>query len=202
VGTSAAFQPERVELHHRVPRCLLTLREKADAAALDGTGFQAWLDYEHEAIRWGVDPDVSRAELAALVDSSLEAIPYEDHRGIHRVDFARWGRRGGIATLECGCGGASLASALGPLRSGAEVGHQPVHLAWRGRGAGVRHQLSRLASLCPFPKVPLRCRGPKIPDDERSSPTTSVAPNCEGAPWFSSRAQGRPVRRPAQKRET
>jgi hypothetical protein len=45
---------ERVELHHRVPRCLLTLRDKADAAALDGAGFQAWLDYEHEALRWGV----------------------------------------------------------------------------------------------------------------------------------------------------
>jgi hypothetical protein len=100
VGSSAAFQPERVELHHRVPRCLLALRDKAEAGALDGAGFQAWLDYEHEAIRWGVDPDVSRAELAALIDASLEAIPYEDHRGIHRADFARWGRRGGVATLE------------------------------------------------------------------------------------------------------
>jgi hypothetical protein len=100
VGSSAAFQPERVEPHHRVPRCLLTLREKADAGALDGAGFQAWLEYEHEALRWGVDPDVSRPELAALIAASLEAIPYEDHRGIHRTDFARWGRRGGVATLE------------------------------------------------------------------------------------------------------
>jgi hypothetical protein len=100
VGSSAAFQPERVELHHRVPRCLLTLREKAETGALDGAGFQAWLDYEHEALRWGVDPDVSREDLAGLVDASLEAIPYDDHRGIHRTDFARWGRRGGVATLE------------------------------------------------------------------------------------------------------
>jgi hypothetical protein len=100
VDASAAFQPERVELHHRVPRCRLTLREKADVGALDGAGFQAWLEYEHEALRWGVDPDVSREDLAALVDASLEAIPYDNHRGIHRADFARWGRRGGVATLE------------------------------------------------------------------------------------------------------
>jgi hypothetical protein len=99
-ASRSTLQAERVELHHRVPRCLLTLREKAAAGALDGAGFQAWLDYEHEALRWGVDPDVSRQELAALIDASLEAIPYEDHRGIHRADFARWGRRGGVATLE------------------------------------------------------------------------------------------------------
>jgi hypothetical protein len=97
-GTDSAT--ERVELHHRVPRCLLKLRERADASALDGAGLQAWLDYETEALRWGVDPDMSRQELAALIDASLEAIPYEDHRGIHRADFARWGRRGGVATLE------------------------------------------------------------------------------------------------------
>jgi hypothetical protein len=101
MGTSASgFATERVEIHHCVPRCLLTLRDKADAGALDGAGFQAWLDYEHEALRWGVNPDVSRAELAALIDASLKAIPYEDHRGIHHADFARWGRRGGMATLE------------------------------------------------------------------------------------------------------
>jgi hypothetical protein len=97
-GTRSAA--ERVELHHRVPRCLLRLREKADAGALDGAGLQAWLDYEHEALRWGVDPGVSRDELAALVEASTVAIPREDHRGIHHADFARWGRRGGLATLE------------------------------------------------------------------------------------------------------
>jgi hypothetical protein len=97
---SAGSAIERVEIHHRVPRCLLTLREKADAGALDGAGFQAWLDYEHEALRWGVDPDVSRDELAALVEASTVAIPRDDHQGIHAADFARWGRRGGVATLE------------------------------------------------------------------------------------------------------
>jgi hypothetical protein len=99
-ASTAGFATERVEIHHRVPRCLLTLRDKADASALDGAGLQAWLDYEHEAIRWGVDPDVSRDELAVLVEASTVAIPRDDHRGIHRTDFARWGRRGGLATLE------------------------------------------------------------------------------------------------------
>ena len=102
MGASAAHIPERVELHHRVPRCLLTLRDKTTAAslALDGAGLQAWLDYEHEALRCGVNPDVSRDELAALVEASTVAIPRDDHCGTHRADFARWGRRGGLATLE------------------------------------------------------------------------------------------------------
>jgi hypothetical protein len=99
-ASQSTLQVERVELHHCIPCCLLTLREKAEAGALDGAGLQAWLDYEHEALRWGVDPDVSRQELAALVAASLEANPYDDHRSIHRADFARWGRRGGMATLE------------------------------------------------------------------------------------------------------
>jgi hypothetical protein len=99
-ASTAGFATERVELHHRVPRCLLILRDKADAGALDGAGFQAWLEYEHEALRWGVEPDVSRDELAALVEASTVAIPRDDHRGIHRADFARWGRRGGLAALE------------------------------------------------------------------------------------------------------
>jgi hypothetical protein len=98
-GTGSAT--ERVELHHRVPHCLLKLRDRAETGALDGASLQAWLDYEHEAIRWGVDPDVSRDELAVLVEASTVVIPHDDHRGIHRADFVRWGRRGGVAKLEC-----------------------------------------------------------------------------------------------------
>jgi hypothetical protein len=98
-GTGSAT--ERVELHHhRVPYCLLKLRDSAETGALDGAVLQAWLDYEHEALRWGVNSDVSRDELAALICATLEAIPYEDYRDIHSEDFARWGRRGGLATLE------------------------------------------------------------------------------------------------------
>jgi hypothetical protein len=41
-------------------------RGKVDAAALDGERIEVWLEFEVEAMRHGVDPDVSRNELAAL----------------------------------------------------------------------------------------------------------------------------------------
>ena len=88
------------EVHHEVPRCLLRLRDRADAyPELDGEGIQCWLDYEFEALRWGVDPDVSREELAVLVESSTMELDRDEHRESHAGDFARWGRRGGLATL-------------------------------------------------------------------------------------------------------
>lgn len=37
---------------------------------LDSEGIELWLDYELEALRWGVDPEVSREELAVLVEGS------------------------------------------------------------------------------------------------------------------------------------
>jgi hypothetical protein len=47
-----APESEQQELHHRVPQCLLRLRERADAhPKLDGEGLQLWLDYELEALR-------------------------------------------------------------------------------------------------------------------------------------------------------
>lgn len=95
----AADEAKR-EVHHGVPRCLLKLRDRADAhPELDGEGLQRWLDYEFEALRWGVDPDVSREDLASLVEgSTMELDPYE-HRERHAEDFSRWGRRGGLATV-------------------------------------------------------------------------------------------------------
>lgn len=88
------------EVHHGVPRCLLRLRDRADARPeLDGEGLQRWLDYEFEALRWGVDPDVSREDLASLVEGSTVVLDRDEHRERHAGDFARWGRRGGIATL-------------------------------------------------------------------------------------------------------
>ena len=39
------------EVHHRIPQCLLRLRDKADAAPLDSEGIELWLEYEHEAMR-------------------------------------------------------------------------------------------------------------------------------------------------------
>jgi len=100
MGVQDACAGEAHEVHHTVPRCLLSLRDRADAhQELDGEGLQLWLDYELEALRWGVDPDVSREELAALIESSTVLVPREEHRAGHENDFVRWGRRGGLATL-------------------------------------------------------------------------------------------------------
>jgi hypothetical protein len=88
------------ETHHRVPRCLLGLRERADEGSeIDGEGIQAWLDWEFEAVRYGVDPDTPRERLAELVEGSTVEMGRDDHREQHAEDFARWGRRGGLATL-------------------------------------------------------------------------------------------------------
>jgi hypothetical protein len=94
-GTTAAR-----EVHHRVARCVLRLRDRADGCAdpLSAEGLALWMDYELEALRFGVDPDVSREELAALIEGSTVEIPREEHRDGHASDFARWGRRGGLAT--------------------------------------------------------------------------------------------------------
>jgi len=92
----------RQEVHHSVPQCVLRLRDRADAhPALDAEGLQLWLDYELEALRYGVDPDVSREELVVLVEGSTVLLPREEHRAGHSEanDFVRWGRRGGLATL-------------------------------------------------------------------------------------------------------
>jgi hypothetical protein len=89
------------EVHHRVARCVLGLRERADACAdpLSAEGLALWMDYELEALRFGVDPDMSRGELAALIEGSTVEIPREEHKDGHAGDFARWGRRGGLVTV-------------------------------------------------------------------------------------------------------
>ena len=58
------------EVHHGVPRSLLTLHHKAHGTSLDGEGIQAWVEWEMEAMRLGVPTDISRDELEALVDRS------------------------------------------------------------------------------------------------------------------------------------
>ena len=101
MSASLAFAPAGAkEIHHTIPRCLLRLREKADSAALDGEGIELWLEYEHEAIRYGVDADISREELATLIDASTVVLERGMHRLEHISDFVRWGRRGGRATFE------------------------------------------------------------------------------------------------------
>jgi hypothetical protein len=57
------------------------------------------MDYDLEVPRFGVDPDVSRDELADLIEGSTVEIPREEHREDHASDFTRWGRHGGLATV-------------------------------------------------------------------------------------------------------
>ena len=97
----AACPSSGVEVHHRIPRCLLQMRDRADAhrEPLSGGGLQAWLDYECEALRYSVDPDMGRDELAALIETSMVELPASEHRAIHSADFAEWGRLGGLATV-------------------------------------------------------------------------------------------------------
>ena len=91
----------RFEVHHHVPRCLLGFFNRASSGELDGLGLQAWSDWEEESFRYGVDPDVSRGELAALIEVSAVEIPEERHKASHSAagDFVRWGRLGGLETL-------------------------------------------------------------------------------------------------------
>lgn len=87
------------EVHHAVPRCLLTLHEQANGTELDGEGIQAWLEWEMEAIRWRVPIEISRADLERLIETSEVVLERESHRLLHEGDWRRWGARGGQETL-------------------------------------------------------------------------------------------------------
>lgn len=66
--------------HYTVPQCLLRLRDRVDAhLKLDGEGLQLWLDYELEALRYGVDPDICCENLVALIEDSTLALLHEGH---------------------------------------------------------------------------------------------------------------------------
>lgn len=90
-----------LELHHRVPRCLIGYLDRAKEGDLDPAGLQAWFEWEMEALRYGVDPDITREELEALIEASASPVPAAAHHSGHSRggDFARWGRRGGLRTL-------------------------------------------------------------------------------------------------------
>jgi hypothetical protein len=90
-----------VEVHHRVPRCLLDFFDQAASGEPDGAALQAWFAWEEEAFRYGVDPDVSRGKLAALIESSAVEISEDQHKVSHSAagDVVRWGRLGGLETL-------------------------------------------------------------------------------------------------------
>jgi hypothetical protein len=99
IDRSVTHRPAAQEVHHAAPRCLLRLHDEANAGDLDGAGIQAWLEFEHECMRWGVDVEISRVDLAELVERSTAILDRESHRLIHASDFQRWGRRGGLTTL-------------------------------------------------------------------------------------------------------
>jgi hypothetical protein len=87
------------ELHHAAPRCLLRLHDAAVSSDLDGAGIQAWMEFEHECVRWGIDVEIAREDLSELIACSAVVLEREKHRILHASDFKRWGRRGGLATL-------------------------------------------------------------------------------------------------------
>ena len=97
---SAEPKATAAEVHHAIPRRLLEMRDRADSCAdpLGAETLALWMDYECEALRFGVDPDTPREELAAIIDGSAAEISRQEHRGLHAGDFARWGRLGGLAT--------------------------------------------------------------------------------------------------------
>jgi len=87
------------EVHHAAPRCLLRLWDAASGSLPDPGVSPAWLEWTDEAGRWGVPVEIDRGDLAELVARSTEVLDRERHRLIHESDFARWGRRGGLATV-------------------------------------------------------------------------------------------------------
>ncbi len=86
------------ETHHAVPRCLLRLHDAA-REELRVAGESVWVEFEHEAQRWGVPVEIPREDLERLVEASTEIMERERHRLLHASDWQRWGRRGGLATL-------------------------------------------------------------------------------------------------------
>ena len=123
------------EVHHAAPRCLLRLHDEArdPSGALDGAGIQAWLEWEWEAMRWGVPAEIAREDLEGLIERSTVLLEREKHRLIHGSDFKRWGRRGGLATLRRY--GTSWYSALARKRWG-KIGAEDLAELRFARNAG------------------------------------------------------------------
>jgi hypothetical protein len=77
----------------------LRLYDEATNGDLDGAGIQAWLEWEWEAMRWGIPVEIAREDLEGLIERSAVLLEREQHRLMHGSDWQRWGRRGGLATL-------------------------------------------------------------------------------------------------------
>src|SRR5215207_3862488 len=87
-----------LEAHYAAPRCLLRLHDEAQGE-LRIAGVGAWLEFEHEAERWGVPVTIARADLEDLVGRSTVVLDREKHRLLHASDWQRWGARGGRETV-------------------------------------------------------------------------------------------------------
>lgn len=98
---AATVPTGRREIHHRVPRCLLKVWDRGHGPGLEPEDLQAWFDWEEEAFRYRVDPEIGREDLSALIEGSVVELADDEHRAGHSEagDFARWGRLGGLKTL-------------------------------------------------------------------------------------------------------
>lgn len=92
----------RHEVHHRVPRCLIKAWDRAHGPGLEPEDLQSWFDWQEVAFRHRVHPDISREELCTLIEGSTVELEVKEHRASHSEagDFVRWGRLGGLETLE------------------------------------------------------------------------------------------------------
>ena len=89
-------------LHHRLPRSLLRVYDQGHGPGLEPKDLAEYFEWEEEAFRYRVDPDVSRDELVRLIKGSTVKIVEDEHKASHSAagDFVRWGRLGGLKTLE------------------------------------------------------------------------------------------------------
>jgi hypothetical protein len=89
------------QIHHRTPRRLLKVWNVGHGSSLEPEDLAAWIKWEEEAYRYGVDPEIPREVLAALIEGSTVELGVEEPRVAHSEagDFARWGRLGGLKTF-------------------------------------------------------------------------------------------------------
>ncbi len=88
-------------VHHRIPRCLLASWDRGHGPGLEPEDLQDWFDWEEEAFRYGVDPDVSREDLAALIKGSAVEIAGDEHRVGHSEPVTSPGGVGSGAWRRC-----------------------------------------------------------------------------------------------------
>ena len=84
------------QIHHRIPRRLLKVWDEGHGSDLGPEDLAAWIEWEEEAYRYGVDPDVSLEDLAALIKGSTVELGVEEHRAAYSDagDFAWWAGSG------------------------------------------------------------------------------------------------------------